>query len=530
MAHFGTGDRQRQVTLQPRSTEHDEQADDEQADDEHLGTRIPRAPGAASGPRIVMVCTSGVFADPGLVPAFWNRPAHSLDSGVQGHLYTRPGDVFVVHVPVTDAAGEPGEDTGAVTQLLATLDLNAALWARYTGLRLATSADRIVIAADRPPRAGTVLPPTVRWRVGGLLSAAATEFRSGRVDLLAGVLDRATLAALVLDRSDNPDLAHLDDLADLAERATVTSVLMNKNAAMSLLWRAEVACADTFAFTAASWAATTATATTATTSAPPGALPGPGRYVFKPAGGAAGVGVFGASAPGSTLPELVDHVTALASAGTLPQQFQLQRFLPGPTFGACAVLGPAGARVVEVHRQRFDEAGRFAGARWSAQICADHADTAAGIAAGIGRLPGLPVRGLICWDMIAGRVIEVNPRLTASSPIAHLLSREPQIAAHLGAGFRLRQIDLNTSVTVPTHWLTVPTRAGSGSASTGSGLPRERLIGLIGLIDALWHDRRVLALPQGLTARAPCRFVFVNDDEMGTAQRIFLAALATGAG
>ena len=498
MAHSGTGDRQRQATRASRRHEHDEQPPDE-----HLGTRSARAPGAPTGPRIVMVCTSGVFADPGLVPAFWNRPAQSLDSGVQGHLYTRRGDVFVVRLPVTDAAdaaGDPGTDTRTVTQLLATLDLNAELWARYTGLRLATSMDRIVIAADRSPRARTVLPPTVQWRVGGLLSAAAAEFRSGRTDLLAGVLDRATLAALGLAGPELAELAELPELPELAERATATSVLMNKNAAMSLLQRAGVACAETFPFTAASWPAGTK----------PEARPGPGRYVFKPAGGAAGIGVFGAAAPGRTLPELVDHVNALAAAGTLPQQFQLQRFVPGPTFGACALLGPGGARVLEVHRQRFDETGRFAGARWSAEIAADHADTAARIAAGLGRLPGLPVRGLVCWDMIAGRVIEVNPRLTASSSIAHLLSREPQIAAHLGAGFRLRRIDVNTSVAVPASWLT-----------------RARLSSLI---EALWHDRGVLALPQGLIAQTPCRFVFVNDDEPGTAQQMFLAALTDGAG
>ncbi len=487
MAHSGTGDRRHQTTLtQPRDHTR-------QTVDEHLGTRIPRLPGAAPGARIVMVCTSGVFADPGLVPAFWNRATQSLDSGLQGHLYTRPGDIFVVRLPVTDAAedadaaGEPGEDTRAVTRLLATLDLNAELWARYTGLRLATSVDRLVIAADRPPRAGTVMPPTVQWRVGGLLNAAATEFQSGRADLLAGVLDRITLTALDLDGPELPELA---------ERATATSVLMNKNTAMDLLRRAGVACAESFAFTAASWPASTQ----------PGALPEPGRYVFKPAGGAAGVGVFGASAPGRTLSQLVAHVSALEAAGTLPHEFQLQRFVPGPTFGACAVLGPHESRVLEVHRQRFDETGRFAGARWSARITADHADTATRIAAGLGRLPGLPLRGLVCWDMIAGRVIEVNPRLTASSPIAHLLSREAQIAAHLGSGFRLSRIDVNTSVAVPASWRT-----------------RARLSTLI---ESLWHDRGVLALPQGLAVDAPCRFVFVNDDEPGTAQRIFLDALA----
>ncbi|TFD53974.1 ATP-grasp domain-containing protein [Cryobacterium frigoriphilum] len=469
----------------------------------HLGTLI----GDPAGPRIVAVSTSGVFLDPTLVPAFWSRAIDGLDSGIQGHLYTRPHDVFVLRLPELDpqrasATEVPGPvDVAAV---LAMLELNAQIWAELTGVRLATADDPVIISAERPPPPGTMLPPHVRWHVGSLLAAGAGEYRTGRGAFLAFILDVNTLTALGLQADTGGGRAALIgalERSHLRARARATTALMDKNSAMNLLQANRIPCARTYTFTRQTWLRSTGALTPGTEPSTP--VPSRGRYVFKPAGGAAGVGVLCDPRGGSSAAEVIGHINELAVRKILPDRFQLQRFVPGVALGASAVIGSRTVRVLEVHEQLLDAAGRFVGARWTPSIAAEHWSAATHIAAGLRTIPELFLRGPISWDMIAGQVIEVNPRLTASAPIAHLLYHEARLRAHRGPGFRLTQIDVNTAVSI-----------------TPGDITRLR-----GLIDDLWRDFGVLVLPQGLNPFGTSRCVFVNDDDSTTAQQHFLAAL-----
>src|SRR4029453_4569348 len=103
------------------------------------------------------------------------------------------------------------------------------------------------------------------------------------------------------------------------------------------------------------------------------------------------------------------------------------------------------------------------------------------------------ITGLICFDVIDGKVIEVNPRVTASAPIPHLLARNGMIALHVGGGFRIERIDLRTRVRVPYELIE------SGDFAR--------------LVERTMDEHRVLVLPQGLNPFGDSRLAFVNDDE-----------------
>ena len=450
-------------------------------DTRHLGTVV----GDPDRPRIIAVSTSGVFHDDTLVRTFWGTDPSAIDSGIQGHLYAGPDDIFVVRIP---------EGTGPSINLLASaLDANADIWAALTGIRLATSRSRIVLASDRARVTSLALPGTMSWHVGTLTDAAAAQYTAGHGSLLAFVLDETTLRPLgpAHDR--------------LTQQARTTSMLMDKNRAMEILQRNAVPSAQTFALTSGADLARSLRE-----------IPRVGRYVFKPAGGAAGIGVYRGAGTGASAGEIGRHVHGLARSGRLPRRFQVQRFLAGIPHGVSAHIGGDGSVVVlEAHRQVIDPAGRCMGARWTSAIEWSQQKSAAAIYSRIVAIPGLHPSGLVCLDLIDGRVIEVNPRLTASAPIAHLLHREAQMATHRGSEFTISQIDVHTSVSVP-------------AASMIDGRLRA-------LVDRILTDYGVLALPQGLNPFGPSRFAFVNDDSAGTAQRLFLRQVdglrhASGAG
>lgn len=435
----------------------------------HLGTTV----GDTRGARIIALSTCAVFSDASLVRTFWHTDPTGIDSGIQGHLYARPGDVLIVRIPNGAAP--------AIEMLSRCLDENAEIWASATGLRLATSRSRVVLTVDQETADhATELPTSMSWHVGTLAEAAAAQHLAGHGSLLAFVLDEPTVAALAVRD------------AGLLRQARATTLLMDKNRAMELLGRAGIPMARTLGLTKEGWRARRVK----------DALPG-GRYVFKPAGGAAGIGVHFDAGRGSSARDIDRHLRMLAGTGRLPHRFQVQEFLDGTPHGVSAFLpGDGTAHVLEAHRQVVDAAGRCVGARWSPDIEAAQVEPAQAICDRLADFGDLHLAGLICLDLIAGRVIEVNPRLTACSPIAHLLHHEAQIVAHRGNGFRIRQIDVHTALSVP-----------------AACLQDGRLRTLIALVEA---EFGVLALPQGLNPFGPCRFVFVNDDPSGTAQQFFL--------
>lgn len=422
----------------------------------HLGVLV----GDPTAPRVVALSTVEAFTDPTLLSATAAHPAGVADSGFQAHLYTRPGDTLVVRVPALDA-----DTAGRVATALA---VNDALWRDSVGVRL----------VSRPEEVRCV--PVAE---GGLLDAAVTLHRHAGGAFLAFVYGDRLAAALGDDGDEH-----------LRACARTVELLRDKNVAMQLL-APHTACAATWV-------------------AGPGEsprevlrrVPRGGRYVFKPAGGAGGVGVFTGSGRGASHRHLRRHVDALARQTALPSAWQVQRFLRGDAYGVSAWLaGDGGVRVLEIHAQRVDRDGRFRGGTWtrahhSARVADVEALYRGVVAAGAGGF-----RGLVCLDVIDGCIVEVNPRVTASAPVTHLLVRERALAAHLGPTFRIRRIDLRTRVPIPFD------AVASGALARVVRAVRERF--------------GVLVLPQGLDPFGPSRVVFVNDDARGSGRRAFLSAL-----
>lgn len=444
------------------------------ADVSHLGMLI----GDPHSDRIIAVATSVVFTDRSLPQTFWGIDDTAIDSGFQGHMYTRLNDILVVRVPGTD---------GTIPQMVMTaISVNHDIWKFLTGIHLSSASSRIVLASDHPGRASACSPDNLTWHVGGLLDAAATRYRNTRETFLAFVLNNHVAGML--------DLRHESGRALMAQART-TSLLMDKNEAMRVLQANKVDCAKTYPVNEDTDLESTLSS-----------IPSAGCYVFKPAGGAAGIGVFSNNGCGAPLSLIGAHLDKLRREQKLPRRFQIQEFVPGNPYGITACFEKDGTfEIFETHQQSINEAGRFIGGRWTPALQAQQREFARTVCRQLGAIEQPSFLGLICLDIVDGRVIEVNPRLTASAPIAHILRRQDQIARRLGRGFRIEQIDLNTKLNIPYE-------------SIRSGTLRR-------LIEVIWKERGVLVLPQGLDPFGGSRVVFINDDCDGIAQQTFIARI-----
>lgn len=440
-------------------------------DVEHLGVII----GDPTGGRIVALGTSAVFSDQSLFSRFWHSDGSQLDSGLQAHLYTRPDDIFIVRVP--DRAHGPAR------RLATALDANRQIWGRLVGIDLASSSSRVILVHGP----GTVydapagdLPSSMTWFEGTMRDAVVATSREGRSAVLAFVLDDRLLAMLGMDATASPELVR---------RARMVSRLMDKNAAMSLLAGHGVPTARTYVFDSS--------ADTRRLADLP--LADRVRYVFKPAGGAAGIGVFTDGSRGAEMQVLADHVEGLRAQHSLPGRFQVQEFIAGPVMGATIMVdGDGGCRVFEIHHQIIDGSARFAGARWTRSEQTIHEDEVVRIGRRMSAALGEPL--LLGLDLVEGRVIEVNPRLTASAPIAHLLRRtelEETLDDH-----EVERIDLDTHVPISYDAI------ASGRVDSAVDLIRARYATLV--------------LPQGLNPFGDSRVAFVNDDRIRSARSAFM--------
>lgn len=444
------------------------------ADVSHLGVLL----GDPHSDRIIAVATSVVFEDRSLPQTFWEIEATVIDNGFQGHMYTEPNDILVVRVP--------SNDDSVPQQVMTAISVGYEIWKSFTGIQLSSVTNRIILASDPPCPPPACLPKNLTWHIGGMLDAAATRYRKTEEAFLAFVLNNHV--------ADTLDLRHQGDGA-LIDQARTTSLLMDKNLAMQTLQANKVNCAKTYPVDES----TDLDRTLST-------IPFTGRYVFKPAGGAAGIGVFSNSGRGAPLDVISAHLDALRRTHQLPRRFQIQEFVEGTPYGVTACFETDGAfQVLEIHQQMINETGRFIGGRWTPALQAKQMEFARSVCQQLATIEHPAISGLICLDIIDRRVIEVNPRLTASAPIAHLLRHQEQIGRRLGGGFQIEQIDLNTTVRVPNE-------------SMRNGRLRR-------LIEVMWKERGVLALPQGLNPFGGSRFVFINDDYDGTAQKTFIQRL-----
>ncbi|MCF3975073.1 ATP-grasp domain-containing protein [Paracoccus salsus] len=432
----------------------------------HLGALI----GDPDAPRIIALSTSAVFGDRTLISRFNDRDWRSIDSGFQGHLYTRPGDCLIVRAP--SDVPNVGE------QVVGALAVNCEIWQRLTGIALVPPDGRVVLAGDRRPSPEVVLPKNFEWRVGALLEVAVSVFRESGIALLAFTLDERLLAEFG---------------AQPSSVATTTTTIMDKNCATRLLNRHGVSCPETHIFEG--------------DGDPMQVVAGLSqreRYVLKPAGGAAGFGVFSNHGAGATPEQLHRHLGALRTAGRLPGRFQIQVFVPGESLGVVGfVHAQDRPEIFDIHRQII-EGDRFVGASWTPELETRERERVECLYRQLANIEGelCPV-GLLCLDMIDGHVIDVNPRLTAGAPIAHLLRLESRLAQHRGPGFRIERIDLNTKVAIP------------------SRLINEGAV--LNAVETVWDEHQVLVLPQGLDPFNPSKIVFVNDNAEGAGQRRFRA-------
>ena len=437
-----------------------------QEDIAHLGVLI----GCIGSPRVVALGTSAVFRDQMLLRTYWDTDAAHLDSGVQAHLYTRAEDIFVARIPT---------DGDAARRFAVALDVNHAIWRRLTGAELASSASHVLIVTGSdiwpPPRSSQ--PPSMTWFRGSLQDATVAAWRDGGAAVLAFVPDAELLARLGVGAD-----------TELSRRASVLARLMDKNDAMALLAANGVACARTYPFEASAAVLTQLSRLPA----------GPRRYVVKPAGGAAGIGVFTAGGTGADQASTIRHLTELQAAGKLPARFQVQEFLDGPVSGASMWLdGRGGCRVFEIHQQLIDADMRFTGARWTRSGHAAQESEVTRLGQAMSASVGVPL--LVGIDFVKGVVLEVNPRITASAPIAHLLRHDADLEAVTGRA--IERIDLDTRMTIP-----------YGAIATGR---------VAEAVEAVRKAFGALVLPQGLNPFGSTRVVFVNDDQARTARAAF---------
>ncbi len=438
----------------------------------HLGVLV----GDPGADRIIAVSTSAVFRDQSLIQNFWGKDSSTLDSGFQGHLYTRPNDILVVRSPVCE---------GNIPEMIrSAIGVNYDIWNSLTGIRLASTESRIIIVSDHQADQKSLLPGHFIWRTGSLQDAAVSYCQDTGESFLAFVPDC---------RLEDLSFFHEKMNNEMAAWFQTASLMMDKNHAMELLQKQNIQCATTYPFNGA-----------VDFDSRLREIPESGRYMFKPAGGAAGISLFpGNNRSGARIEQIARHIKTLLLDNKLPERFQIQEFLPGQPYGVSAGFdGKGGFEIFEIHQQNINNAGKFTGGRWTPAIEEEQMENVYSIYEQMAINGKNYLFGLFCLDIIDGKVIEVNPRLTAAAPIAHILRRREQIENHVQGNFEIRQIDLHTGV-----------RISYESVRNGK---------LKKLIETFWQDEKVLVLPQGLDPFGTSRLIFINDNLEAEAQKRFL--------
>lgn len=437
----------------------------------HLGVLIR---GEMSG-KVVAMPTSEVYSDPDLAWQLLRLPKHHLDSGIQAQLYVGPEDTLLVF--------RPHVTSGFLHSLSESLRANASIWKRLTGLQILPK--QVTVACDSFDEDCQSNNENIRLIKGTLPEASVSTATESGQSLLGFVYSSDFHRQLGGTIPLSPDL-------DLI--AKQTDLFMDKNLAMDFLAQAGFPVAKTHPFARETFS--------------PSQLDSldDANYVFKPAGGAAGLGLFPKGTKGAVLATIKGHLQKLELDGTLPQKFQLQEHLSGPVWGAMGLILPEKKwNVLQVHSQEIDAQGRFSGGRWCQPYEAQRMEFAEKLFAKLASLDKLGYLGLIELDLIGEKIIEVNPRITASSPICHLLSLENKLQSHIGNSFRIRQLDINTQVQFPRQ--------------------ADKLKLAEQLIQETHNQSGTLILPQGINPVGMSRVVIVNDREDSRYQQQFLAAL-----
>jgi len=440
----------------------------------HLGVVI----GDKSASRIIALSTSGVFIDNSLIPNFWASDNFAVDSGFQGHLYTREQDILVLKTPSLKLQD--------IEKVRASITLNSKIWDFFTGTSLAGADSPIILVSDDIYSKGIKFPDNIFRYTGNMNEAAKWQFISSKSSYLAFIFNRETLQQIGIYN-------HLH--SNHKKAANSISLLMDKNECMQLLQKEVTCCAQSYPINES-----------ATASAIINNIPTDRSYVFKPSGGAAGIGLFPTNLVGGSVEQITRHMDLLRRTGKLPDRFQIQEFIPGNIHGCSACFwGDNQFEILEIHDQMISKYGRCTGSRWTLEIVSTHQENVLNFYKQIATVKQLNLRGLICLDFIQDKVIEVNPRITASAPIAHILRMKNFFKQKCGTDFKIRQIDVNTNI----------------------ALPFEMIINgeFWKLVQYFWEYHKVICLPQGINPYGPSRMIFINDDSGSSSQKRFLRCL-----
>ena len=429
----------------------------------HLGVTF----GYENKGRIIALPTSEVFSDSLLIPAFLNVPPTSLDNGFQAHMYTGSSDTLVVSLPDLDEI--------LLQRTKECITANSEIWKTLTGINLAK--ENVIIAySHKKPSAGFA-PKGIQLRQGSLFDVAVKVASETGKALVSFVFNKHFLKKSGLGFSpENP----------IWKFAETTDLLMDKNKTMQLLKKNHVPMPVTY-FSGNKVKSPDKTC----------------KYVFKPSGGAAGLGVYLNEGRGVGWDDLQEHIKMLESNHLLPKHYQIQEFIPGPVYGALVLFVPGKKpEILQIHEQIINQKNKFIAGYWTPENQHNKLGVVDNLVQQIAAIKELLFTGLMGIDIIDGKVVEINPRITASSPVSYLLSKERMIKDFLGSDFKINRIDINTGVSIPPKLITNKQ--------------------LTNIIVSLWSKHRVLVLPQGLNPNGSSRVLFINDNMQNHVRQKFL--------
>lgn len=429
----------------------------------HLGISF----GNESNGRIIALSTSGVFFDQKLISSFLHVTPSSLDNGFQAHLYTTASDTLVVYIKDVDDL--------IIQQAVNCIAVNADIWKTLTGISLVKND--VVIAYNSKSTYSGNIPPGIHLRKETLMKVAVRVAQEEEKALVAFVFNEHFFQESALNFPKN---------SLLRKYAETTSLLMDKNKTIQLFQNNNVPVPVTY-FSEEQELAMDKTC----------------RYVFKPSGGAAGLGLYSNEGKGATCDDLQRYLKNLKEKKLLPTDYQIQEFIPGPVYGALVLFQSDGRpEILQIHNQIINRKNKFVAGFWSRENQNYRFDIVRDLVQKIAAIEDLKFIGIMGIDIIDGKIIEINPRITATSPISHLLFKEKEIQSFMDSDFRINRIDINAGVSISKEMI-----------NNGQ---------LKNIIVEMWLKNKILVLPQGLNPIGNSRVLFINDNQQNDGQAKFL--------
>ena len=355
------------------------------------------------GPRIVCLQTSACFPGfPERLPASLGlgaREVHAVDVGVQGQMFTRPGDCMVLRwdAPYSDDSMNHA------------LEINARLWRCQMGIEIAE------------PDCGRFEKVEAQ---GSLLDTAYDLYDHGAGALIASYLNPRTARRLLPNDSEFARIAESHEFLNL------------KGHCVDLLARQGVSTPQSISFRLADRELPWLDRLDRHSST---------RYVVKVDGACGGAGIFTNHDRGFKQQQLPRVIDRLAADG-LNASVQVQQFIPGTSLGAVALFEADGSfRILSLHQQKT-RSGKIAKLTWTFEMQTQFAASASKAFEALADANELRLLGPVGLDFqVAGNqlfAIEANARLCGSAPLYY-------VRELLGIGSSVQRISIINDVVVP---------------------------------------------------------------------------------